>query len=129
MPSEPWIKTDCLDSVPASAGHYSLYDGDCLISRGGGVTRNMRQAIADLLSRTWPVKEPRYRYLPDTDGSALAWLEGNMRKYRKIRRATLASLARRQAAVPRTERELTTTGLADTSTDPRQVPNLKGGVN
>ena len=79
-----WLYAEDLSRVPTTTGDYALYDG--IEPRACGVTWDMRKSVENA---TW---YGRCRcqiifYLPDEDGSAAAWLSGDMRKYRAIVRA------------------------------------------
>lgn len=82
--SHGYLYAERLEEVPETIGHYALYDGED--PKGCGTARNMRQAVAGC---SWYGRCACriILYLPaDEDGSAAAWLEGDMKKYRAIAR-------------------------------------------
>jgi hypothetical protein len=67
-----WYWTTHLDDVPAEPGYYGIQDG--LAGLGGGVTRNMRDALRVRVN-SQTIRLPIFSWKPDTDGSATSWLE------------------------------------------------------
>ena len=67
-----------VDEIPEEIGTYGVYDG--LQGRGGGITKNMRAAVARLtyLER---LRRPLFTWLPDKDGAVARSLDGKYRCY------------------------------------------------
>jgi len=70
--ADGWIYSSKLGEVPEETGCYGVSDG--LRGMGGGISRNMRESLAVMLTGK-SLARPIYKWLPDHDGSSARWLD------------------------------------------------------